>query len=205
MCPQIYSLDHNLKIIVVFRKDPRNNLLDHCSQNLVKGPSRPEVATFHPTGSFYLYFHTIFSLVFSTIWQKLHVLPSPLPCQERLPWLWTPHGLILLSSLLADAGLLHNAWWWTHALDMWTLEGVWRGRCFCFGRLHRSWDFLQRIKNPVGALMCLTVAYWLVYFFQPCLQTLKLRSIWQYDAFSKQDLRFWRSIFFYSLYLFSQF
>lgn len=45
------------------------------------------------------------------------------PCQVRLAWLWTPCLHILLNTLLVDAGFLHNAWRWVHALEMWALDG----------------------------------------------------------------------------------
>lgn len=46
--------------------------------------------------------------------------PAP-PCQVRLAWLWTPCLHILLNTLLVDAGFLHNARRWDHALEMWAL------------------------------------------------------------------------------------
>ena len=84
--------------------------------------------------------------------------PTP-PCQVRLSWLWTPRRHILLNTLLVDAGSLHNAWRWAHALEMWALvrggqrrrmerkyKKRWGGAgvCFslCFGGLHGSRCYL---------------------------------------------------------------
>ncbi len=77
------------------------------------------------------------------------------PCQVRLAWLWTPCLHILLNTLLVDAGFLHNAWRWVHALEMWALDGgrrrmerkykKMRGPAcvsLCFGGLYRSRCYL---------------------------------------------------------------
>lgn len=77
------------------------------------------------------------------------------PCQVRLAWLWTPCLHILLNTLLVDAGFLHNAWRWVHALEMWALDGGWRRMerkykkmrgpacvSLCFGGLYRSRCYL---------------------------------------------------------------
>lgn len=80
------------------------------------------------------------SLSSSHIWQKLHVMRSLPPCQVRLAWLWTPCLHILLNTLLVDAGFLHNAWRWVHALEMWALdEGRGRVERKKTGRWWRDW------------------------------------------------------------------
>lgn len=68
--------------------------------------------------------------------------PPPSPCQVRLAWLWTPRRHILLNTLLVDAGSLHNAWRWAHALEMWALVrgagggGGWRKN---IKKMRRGW------------------------------------------------------------------
>ena len=81
--------------------------------------------------------------------------PSP-PCQVRLAWLWTPCLHILLNTLLVDAGFLHNAWRWVHALEMWALDRGARG----------GWE--ENIKSLRGAGPCVFLSVWVKAYRSRC-------------------------------------